>query len=296
MIAGDKTRRVQACAFDGCTAALPGQGHGKEPRLGLYRPATQLSAPIVKALAVNGRARVLLLEGRKPNLPDWWDHAVARLALRTVDLTEPTLRIAPRVVGCAAPGSSTFGLKHSRVLGFEFAGGVLLLKLPCLSESGSTQSPCFSRCPRRALMNSHEIAFAQFFAESLLTLAEGPPRTLREHGVVQLTEHYWRLGDGDVVFENAEGYVDRRGAPVGSAGPIGYANGGMSREVEMSLKCPNGHIFWHERANYNHSKTTSATATTIQVGISKKARKRIDGDSYVFCEKCKLGSSNWGGS
>ena len=28
MIAGDKTRRIQACAFDGCTAALPGQGHG----------------------------------------------------------------------------------------------------------------------------------------------------------------------------------------------------------------------------------------------------------------------------
>jgi hypothetical protein len=164
----------------------------------------------------------------------------------------------------------------------------------CLTRSETPTGRLFQHFARlldhHDRSQSHDIAFAQFFAESLLTLAEGPPRTLREHGVVQLTERYWRLGDGDVVFENAEGYVDRRGSPVGSA------NAGMPREVEMSLKCPNGHIFWHERANYSNGKTTSATATTIQVGISKSARKRIDGDSYVFCEKCKLGNSNWGGS
>ena len=37
MIKGDETRGVVACAYDGCTAALPGQGHGVEPPAALYR-------------------------------------------------------------------------------------------------------------------------------------------------------------------------------------------------------------------------------------------------------------------
>ena len=48
-------------------------------------------------------------------------------------------------------------------MGFDFAqlGGEpkYLVKLPELSESGATMSPCFAHCPRRALRNAHEIAF-----------------------------------------------------------------------------------------------------------------------------------------
>ena len=40
MIKGNKTRGVVACAYDGCTAALPGQGHGIEPPAAMYRPST----------------------------------------------------------------------------------------------------------------------------------------------------------------------------------------------------------------------------------------------------------------
>ena len=117
MIRGDETRGVVACAYDGCTAALPGQGHGLEPVTALYRPATQLSAPIVRALAVDGRVLILLLEGRKPNQAAWWDTPVAQLATRHVDLTASTLAHAPAIVGCALPSQSTFGLKNAKVLG-----------------------------------------------------------------------------------------------------------------------------------------------------------------------------------
>ena len=301
MIKGDETRGVDACAFDGCTGALPGQGHGDEPPTALFRPATQLSASIVRALAVDGRVLILLLEGRKPNQAAWWDTPVAQLAARHVDLTASTLAHAPAIVGCALPSQSTFGLKNAKVLGFEFAQlgaePAYLVKLPELSESGSTMSPCFWRCPRRALRNAHEIAFAELFASALLTRAQGPPRALREHGVVQLTERYWRLGDeDDAAVEWVEGYEERRGAPVGNIGPLGHANAGARREVEVSFKCPNGHVFFHECGNYSHSKKTAATATTIQVGVSKKARQRVDGPDAEFCALCKLGNSNWGGS
>jgi hypothetical protein len=144
---------VVAFSFDGCTGALPGQGHGVEPPAALFRPAThQLSAPIVRALAVD--RRVLLLQGRKPNQAAWWDTPVAQLAARHVDLTASTLAHAPDIVGCALPSPSTFGIKNAKVMGFEFAqlGGEpkYLVKLPELSESGATMSPCFAHCPRRA--------------------------------------------------------------------------------------------------------------------------------------------------
>ena len=154
MMKGDETRGVVACAFDGCTGALPGQGHGVEPPAALFRPATQLSAPIVRALAVDRRVQVLLLQGRKPNQAAWWDTPVAQLAARHVDLTASTLAHAPDIVGCALPSPSTFGIKNAKVMGFEFAqlGGEpkYLVKLPELSESGATMSPCFAHCPRRA--------------------------------------------------------------------------------------------------------------------------------------------------
>ena len=81
-------------------------------------------------------------------------------------------------------------------------------------------------------------------------------------------------GRGGAAVEWVEGYEERRGAPVGNAGPLGHANAGMPREVEVSFKCPNGHVFFHECGNFNNSKKTAATATTIQVSVSKGARKR----------------------
>ena len=166
-----------ACAFDGCTGALPGQGHGVEPPMALYRQATQLSAPIVRALTVLGRVRVLLLQGRKPNQASWWDQPVAHLAMRHVDLTASTLEHAPDIVGCEMQSPSTFGIKNAKVMGFEFAqlGGEpkYLVKLPELSESGATMSPCFACCPRRALRNAHEIAFVELFASALETFFLG---------------------------------------------------------------------------------------------------------------------------
>ena len=115
--------------------------------------------------------------------------------------------------------------------------------------------------------------------------------------MVQLTERRWSLGDEDAAaVEWVEGFEERRGAPVGSAGPVGYANAGAHREVQMSFKCPNGHVFWHEHGYYNHAKKTAATATIIQVGVTKAARKRVDGPNAKFCELCMLGNTNWGGS
>jgi len=77
---------------------------------------------------------------------------------------------------------------------------------------------------------------------------------------------------------------------------VGHANRGEHREVQVSFKCPNGHVFWHEHGYYNHSKKTAATATTIQVGVSKAARKRVDGPNAEVCALCKLGNSYFGGS
>ena len=297
MIKGDVTRGVVACAFDGCTAALPGEVHGIEPPTALYRPSTQGSASIVRALALGGRVRILLLQGRQPNQAAWFDTPLAQLAARNVDLTDSTLAHAPEIVGCALPSQSTFGLKKAKVMGFEFAqlGGEpkYLLKLPELSESGCTMSPCFARCPLRALRNAHDIAFVELLASALLTRAQGPPRALRNHGVVQLTERRWRLGDeDDAAVEWVEGFEERRGGP----GPVGHANAGSHREVQLSLKCPNGHVFWHECGNYSNSKKTAAAATTIAVGVTKAARKRVDGPNAKFCELCMLGNTNWGGS
>jgi hypothetical protein len=298
MMKGDETRGVVACAFDGCTGALPGQGHGVEPPTALYRQATQLSAPIVHALTVGGRVRVLLLQGRKPNQALWWDQPVAHLAMRHVDLTASTLEHAPDIVGVARPSpASTFGINNAKVMAFEFPqlGGEpkYLVKLPELSESGATMSPCFAHCPRRALRNAHEIAFVELFASALLTRAQGPPRALREHGVVQLTERRWpSLGDeDDAKVEWVEGFKELRG----SGSCVGHANRGEHREVQVSFKCPNGHVFWHEHGNYNNQKTTAATATTIQVGVTKAARRRVVPNAE-FCDLCKLGSANCGGS
>jgi hypothetical protein len=216
--------------------------------------------------------------------------------MRHVDLTASTLEHAPDIVGCARPSpASTFGLANAKVMGFEFAqlGGEpkYVVKLPELSESGATCSPCFARCPLRALRNAHEIAFVELFASALLTRAQGPPRALREHGVVQLTERRWGLGDeDDAKVEWVEGFEELRGSCVG------HANRGEPREVQVSFKCPNGHVFWHEHGSYSHFKKTAATATTIQVGVSKAARKRVDGPNAEFCALCKLGNTNWGGS
>ena len=302
MIKGDETRGVVACAFDGCTGALPGQGHGVEPVTALYRPATQLSAPIVRALALDGRVKILLLQGRKPNQTAWWDKPVAQLATRHVDLTASTLEHAPAIVGCARPSPSTFGLKDAKVIGFEFEqlGGELayLVKLPELSESGSTMSPCFARCPQRALRNALEIAFVEILASALLTRAQGPPRALREHGVVQLTKRYWRLGDEDGAVEWVEGWEERRGRhgrPVGSGSGPSHGVPGL---VEISLLCPDGHLFWHERAQFSNGADSLDTARTMVVGVTPGGRFRAGAGKKALhdCAKCKLGHSAYGGS
>ena len=106
-----------------------------------------------------------------------------------------------------------------------------------------------------------------------------------------LTERRWRLGDeDDAAVEWVEGFEERRGSPVGNA------NAGAHREVQLSFKCPNGHVFWHTHGNYTNSKKTASTATTVQVSVSKAARKRVDGPNAEFCDLFMLGAANWGGS
>mmetsp|Transcript_2155 Transcript_2155/g.7686 ORF Transcript_2155/g.7686 Transcript_2155/m.7686 type:complete len:615 (+) Transcript_2155:174-2018(+) len=305
MIAGDATRGVVACAFDGCTAALPGAGHHVEPPAAVFRPSTQGSVPIARALSLDGRASILLLEGRKPNAPAWWDDVADRLATRRVDLTASTLLHAPAVVGCARPSASTFGLKNAKVIGFEFerpsdTSPAYLLKLPSLSESGSTLSPCFARCPHRAYWNAQEVAFVQLFAAALL--ARGPPRALREHGVVQHTRRYWRLGDqADATVEWMAGFEDLRsraarangmlgGRPAGSG--VGFCPHGVPGDVEVSLLCPHGHLFWHEWC------TSQGRGRTLQPGCTPGGRVRAGAGKKALhnCEKCKLGYVGTGGS
>ena len=112
--------------------------------------------------------------------------------------TVSTLRHVPvDIIGCALPSQSTFGLKNAKVMGFEFAqlGGEpkYLVKLPELSESGATMSPCYAKCSRRALRNAHEIAFVELLASALLTRAQGLANAARQQGML-----IWLIGDGMV--------------------------------------------------------------------------------------------------
>ena len=162
MMKGDETRGVVACAFDGCTGALPGQGHGVEPPTASSRPRR-----------CSARRRSSQRRSCAPSpLPSPSTAACRSCCSKAASPTRPrggtrpsasTLAHAPDIVGCALPSPSTFGIKNAKVMGFEFAqlGGEpkYLVKLPELSESGATMSPCFAHCPRRALRNAHEIAF-----------------------------------------------------------------------------------------------------------------------------------------
>ena len=73
-------------------------------------------------------------------------------------------------------------------MGFEFAqlGGEpkYLVKLPELSESGATMSPCYAKCSRRALRNAHEIAFVELLASALLTRAQELADAARQQGML----------------------------------------------------------------------------------------------------------------
>ena len=110
---------------------------------------------------------------------------------------------------------------------------------------------------------------------------------------MRLTKRYWRLGDEDGAVEWVEGWEERRGRPSGS-GP----SHGVPGLVEISLLCPDGHLFWHERAKFNNGADSLDTATTIQVSVTPGGRFRAGAGKKAFhdCAKCKLGHSSYGGS
>ncbi|KOO31560.1 hypothetical protein Ctob_013847 [Chrysochromulina tobinii] len=94
-------------------------------------------------------------------------------------------------------------------MGFEFAqlGGEpkYLVKLPELSESGATMSPCFAHCPRRALRNAHEIAFVDSL--SAQTKETGTLAKYLKSLGVQITEV-------DLDVESDEDEEDEAGHPL----------------------------------------------------------------------------------
>ena len=104
--------------------------------------------------------------------------------------------VSTDVSGGSSSGSSSSGVRGSS--GNEGSGGEgsgasttacaarrggepkYLVKLPELSESGATMSPCYARCPLRALRNANKIAFVELLASALLTRARHlpPPSSL----------------------------------------------------------------------------------------------------------------------